>query len=76
MSNKNAIQTGIPIPQDNPTRKYDFRAMNIGDSFTLDYPELQHSIHSAVKWYNKRNNTTIKIKTSKSNGIVTVWRIK
>jgi hypothetical protein len=76
MSNTTTIQAGIPIPLDSPIRKYDFRSMKVGDSFTLDNTKLQYSIHSAIKWYNERNGTSIKLKTSKRNGIVTVWRIK
>jgi hypothetical protein len=73
MSNTIKIDKHIPIPQDTARRKYDFRSMQKGDSFLLDHPKHRYAIFSALKYYNDRNNTNIKITTKKEGNTVRVW---
>jgi hypothetical protein len=55
-------------------RKYDFSQLDIGDSVLLDNKKLRYAIYSALRWYNNRNNTTIRIMTRKEGHTVRFWR--
>ena len=59
------IESNIPIAN-HGNRKYNFGQMKIGDSYLLDDPKKRYAIFSALRWYNKKNNTAIKIVTRKS----------
>lgn len=65
----------IPLAN-HANRKYDFGAMDIGDSHLLDDCKKRYAIFSALRWYNEKNNTNIRIKTRKDAGSVRFWRIQ
>ena len=56
-------------------RKYDFGNMVKGDSYLLDSPKKRYAIFSAVRWYNEKNKTNIKITTRKEGDSVRFWII-
>ncbi len=68
------INKNIPVAN-HFNRKYDFGAMQVGDSVELDNIKLRYAIFSALRWYNQKNNTTIRITTRKSGEGVTFWRV-
>ncbi len=55
-------------------RKYDFSQLDIGDSVLLDNKKLRYAIYSALRWYNEKNKTSIRIMTRKENDTVRFWR--
>ena len=68
------IEKNIPV-FNHANRKYDFGAMAIGDSVELEDPKLRYAVFSALRWYNEKNKTEIKISTRKREGIVRFWRV-
>lgn len=68
------IEKNIPV-FNHANRKYDFAAMGIGDAQELESPKLRYAVFSAVRWYNEKNKTNIRITTRKRDGVVWFWRI-
>jgi molybdate-binding protein len=68
------IDKQIPVAN-HTNRKYDFGKMEVGDSHLLDTAKKRYAIFSAVRWYNEKNGTNIKISTRKDGISVRFWRI-
>lgn len=69
------INKNIPIA-DRSNRKYDFAKMEIGDSHVLEPIKKRHAIFSALRVFNKKHGTQIRITTRKVGHTVIFWRIE
>lgn len=67
------LDKNIPV-SNHANRKYDFGKMKVGDSHLLDDPKKRYAIFSALRWYNEKNETTIKLTTRKEGDSVRFWR--
>lgn len=67
------IEKKIPLSL-HGNRKYDFSQLDIGDSVLLDNKKLRYAIYSALRWYNDKNKSNIRIMTRKEGHTVRFWR--
>ena len=67
------IEKDIPLPA-HSGQKYPFAAMEIGDSFSVDW-EKRHNLRQAAFYYKQRNKR-FNFKTARMNGKVRIWRVK
>lgn len=68
------LEKTIPVAN-HANRKYDFGKMKVGDSHLLEDAKKRYAIFSALRWYNEKNKTKIRITTRKEGDTVRFWRI-
>ena len=75
------IEKNIPMPKKDggsrgPKAAYDWGALNVGDSFTIDGTK-RSGLFTSLRNYNKRSQTTIKIKTEiEGKNKYRCWRVE
>lgn len=73
------FEKNIPLPKENRgsrKQKYEWGKMDINDSFSIT-KEQKVSIYGSVRYYNKKNGTSIKIKIgTDEKGEIRCWRVE